>query len=133
MLDKLLKIADRAAADLSRRNFFRQAGKSALPVVGFLGAWLGLGQNAHGAATVWACKYVCADNSKEKWFCSTGGYCPSNPGAGNCKHWILIQFSPTSCTCREGAEIKKCCKACVKAVKKGRGEPDEDSVDPTVI
>lgn len=133
MQDRFLKFADRAAADLSRRRFFRSLGKSALPLVGFLGAWIGMGKSAEGAATVWACKYVCGDNSKTKWFCAQGGYCPSNPKEGSCRNWILIQFSPASCTCRDGVEIKKCCRACVKAVKKGRGEPDTDQADVDVI
>lgn len=133
MLDRILKIADRAASNLSRRSFFRRAGESALPVVGFLGAWLAIGQSAQGATTVWACKYVCAANSKTKWFCSQG-YCPANPQQGGCRYpWILIQSSPASCTCKEGAKLQKCCNDCIKAVKKGRGEPDQDSADPTVI
>ena len=120
MIDRLMKLADRTAESLSRRGFFRQMGQSALPVAGAIAAWLSLGKTAYGAQTVNACKYVCASNSSEKWFCSTGG-CPVTPGNGQfgCRGtWLYIGRATTSCTCREGAPQNKCCNACVKEGKK---------------
>lgn len=135
MIDRLMKLADQTAASLSRRGFFRKMGQSALPVAGVIAAWLSLGKTVHAAQTVNACKYLCLANSKEKWFCSTGG-CPVTPGNGQfgCKgNWLYLGRFTSSCTCKEGVTDKKCCNACIKAVKKSRGEPDDESVEPTVI